>query len=343
MPKQDSSEAVDIPLIQSVRSRPAMYIGGIDYFGLIHYFVCPFALLLNRGATRIDLIVTQEGFEVVSDCSIEIEVSSNGAIRPFEESQQRNIGHDWEGLILNGLSESLEVTVAQPASTVRLTYFRGERTSQLETSAGRTERRTSLRFRPDFSILTDIPVSPVVFQSYLRRMSYLHAGLTFSVTANGETVVYRQPNGIADLFQSVAAPYQILHEPIHIQAMEGELSLEGVFAYQSWLRDDVWCFINRGRAVAGGTHEKGLLDALKRLPAKLGKGRANGVVGVFSIIYPPATWEGCVKAYIVNPELRMLVRRLMMRETLKWVKAHPGVAEELRHLSAFTFPDIWSM
>ena len=118
-----------------------------------------------------------------------------------------------------------------------------------------------------------------------------------------------------------------------------------MFAYHSSREHALWCFINNGRAFEGGTHEKGFIDALKQLYRKLklpklGDAHRNGVVGVLSLQYPDAVWEGCIKAKIGNKELHPLVRDWVVRETMKWARDRPDVAEQLRHLEAFQFPDV---
>ncbi len=98
-------------------------------------------------------------------------------------------------------------------------------------------------------------------------------------------------------------PYQLMNTPIHIEASEGRLRLELVFAYHSWTEDWRWCFINNGRAVQGGSHEKGLRDAFGQIHEKLKlrrnpkRGR-NGIVALMSVIYPNVVWGGCIKARI---------------------------------------------
>ena len=44
---------------------------------------------------------------------------------------------------------------------------------------------------------------------------------------------------------------------------------DAVFAYQSWKDDTLWCFINNGRAVEGGTHEDGVREAMAELETQI--------------------------------------------------------------------------
>lgn len=183
----------------------------------------------------------------------------------------------------------------------------------------------------------------MVFESYFRRLSYLHAGVRFSMNLHGENREFFAEHGIRDLFTAISSPYQVLHEPIYLTASEGKLELKLVMAYQSWSDHHLWCFINYGRAVEGGTHQKGLLHALKQLKKKLDLPERfnNGVVAVMWLRYPEVHWEGCIKAKIANPELKAMVSQMVVDETVEWVQNHPDVAAQLQQLERFTFPGVW--
>jgi len=177
----------------------------------------------------------------------------------------------------------------------------------------------------------------------LRRLSYLHRGVRFSISFGEEREEYCSERGIVDLFDAVSAPYQIPHEPIHLVGEDGALQLEAVFAFHSWTEHGLWNFINNGRAVEGGTHVKGLNDALdkiywKYIRAKMPKARRNGVVGVHSIRYPDAVWEGCIKARIGNPELREMVCDLVSRRRQSGSKAVLTSSVSFSTWRYFSFP-----
>ena len=240
----------------------------------------------------------------------------------------------------------LDVTIRHGGRVDDLAYRCGSRESHQTTAGDPAVSSTTLRFSPDASILTVTEVSPAIFRSYLRRLSYLHRGVRFSFAHGDESHEFHAERGLLDLFAAISAPYQLLHEPIHMEFEHGTLHLEAVLAYHGWKEDGLWCFINNGRAVEGGTHEMGLRDALKRLdhilkrPEKP-KANRNGVVGILSIHYPDAVWEGCVKTRVGNPELRGMVRELIVRGVTEWSQRHPEMVEQLRTIEPFQFPDAW--
>jgi DNA gyrase/topoisomerase IV subunit B len=60
-----------------------------------------------------------------------------------------------------------------------------------------------------------------------------------------------------------------------------------------------------------------------------------------SLQYPHTVWEGCIKAKIGNPELRGMVCKLVVQRAAEWLQSRPEIAEQLRHLETFQFPDAW--
>ena len=334
--------------IEAIRLRPAMYIGSTEFFGFIQYLVCPVALLLSRHPTQLKVSVGEGGFRIESDVAVPLERTAKGRLAPFEEFKPFEHDHGFEATVLNALSESLSIEIRQDGRCDALEYRRGVCLSHVTKECGPNGPNTVLQFVPDSTILTVTTLSPAIFTSYLRRLSFLHPDVRFWLDAGNASQVFHAQRGLVDLFASVSAPYQFLHAPIQIFAQEGSAKLEAVFAYHSSNENALWCFINNGRAVEGGTHEMGLLDAIKQLHRKLKlpkahKSQRNGVVGVMSLQYPGAVWEGCVKAKIGNPELRPLVCDWIVRQTMEWIRARPDVAAHLQHLQTFQFPEAWKI
>lgn len=148
------------------------------------------------------------------------------------------------------------------------------------------------------------------------------------------------------MFDCVASPYQILHEPVHFRHIDGKLDLEIVWGFHSWQGHVVWSFINKGRAVEGGTHDQGLAAAFRSLPEKIGIPKSehrlqNGIVAIMSIMYPDAVWEGCLKTRIKSKELRPLVRKTVVEQSLKWIDSNSGVREQMAEIQTFHFLDTW--
>lgn len=259
--------------IESIRKRPAMYVGSTEFFGLIQYLVS--AVNLHLAGRPSYVAISKEGaaFVVQSDAQLKIS-EDNGVLLPFERIERdpltQRTGYD--GSILNALSQSLSIEATSSSMRRMLLQYRsGVRVERQDVATGESHRLLKFTFVPDSSIFTIESVSAYNFHSYLKRLSYLYPGVRFRFTAGGQSEEFHSLKGIVDLFESVAGPYQLLHEPIHFRATEDDLDLELIFAFHSWSDNWLWSFINRGRAVLGGTHERGLASGLRAFRSKLNR------------------------------------------------------------------------
>jgi DNA gyrase/topoisomerase IV subunit B len=331
----------EMSFIEAVRKRPGMYVGSTALFGFINYLVCPISLLLAQGAKHIDVTAT-DAFEITADVHIKVEQTDEGIV-PFQINHSTSEGHSFEGTVLNALSQELQVEVKTTSEKKEWHFIKGVLASHKEANVQRDSSGTILRFIPDSSIFTICQLSPAIFESYFRRLSFLHKGVHFSLTSGNSKQEFFAAEGIADLFKAISSPYQLMHEPIRFIGHKGKLTLECALAYQSWSENHLWCFINNGRAVEGGTHEEGFLLALKRLKKKLNLPEhcKNGVVLVASIRYPDVVWEGCIKNKIHSPELKPMIAELVIDEIVRWLQSRPDVLTQIKQLQTFQFPDAW--
>ncbi len=243
--------------LQHIRLRPGMYVGSMDFFGLIHYLVGGVNWLLQSHPTTISIEAGDDGVVLSADSSLPVPDSKFGHIAPFEQLTIPGRLHDLDAAVLAALSLELAVEIVSQGERWEFAFRQGQRVS-LDVEKSHEVPSIRLRAIPDPSLFSVTSISPFNFHSYLRRMSYLHAGVRFQFTSEGETAQYYSSLGLRDMYTAITAPYQILHEPIHLSWRESDLELELVMGFQSWSNDVLLTFINRGRAADGGSHEEGL-------------------------------------------------------------------------------------
>ena len=329
----------DLSDIQHVRKRPGMYIGSTGFFGTIHYLVDATNLILQHSPSVLEFCADQTGFAINSDVALPVHHDKSGKRYPFESFCHNGNAAISHGPVLTALSEFLTYSERSDGGNIQYAYRNGSR-SETDLARWPAEFRSHLRFAPDPAIFDDIAISNYNFNSYLRRLSYLNPSTRFTFNDNGIKHVFHAENGLVDMFEGFAAPYQLVHEPICLRASKGNFSLEFVFALHSWRNDICFAFVNKGRAVEGGTHETGLDLAIEHLRTKMFS-TSNGVIGLLSIQYPDVQWEGCIKAKIRNSELESLVYDSIVDETDGWISKHPVVLEQIKNAQTFQFPDAW--
>ena len=330
----------NIPDVASVRKNTPMYIGGRNFFGFVQYLVSAFDLLLQNGATWIDIEIGDE-FHLASNAQIPLCVNADGLLEPFEAFGKLKQRHAPDGVILMALSDRFVLTMTDGEVETYLECERGERQAFHQHPTPSSSSGIQLTFAPDYTIFSVREISPAALHSYCRRTACLYPGVLLRVKAGSEVNEYRSEHGIRDFFTAIATPYQILHAPIHLAEVEEDLKVEAVFVFHSWSENRIWSFSNKGRVPDGGTHEAGMLDAIARLHNDSASIAGTGILGVLAIEYPHVTFEGCIKARIGNPELRDKVAALMLRGLQKWIAENEQELEYLESIERFQFASSW--
>ncbi len=166
--------------IEQVRLRPAMYIGGADFFGLVHYFVSAVNLFLECSPSWIAIEVLDDRFRIRSDANLGVERTESGELLPFEKFVNVNRGRGLDGPVLIACSSRLTVSTEYRGSILRLSYERGRRTLEIESRGDTTE--SVIEFSPDNTLFTVSDFSSYNFVSYLHRISFLNPSVSFSFT-----------------------------------------------------------------------------------------------------------------------------------------------------------------
>jgi DNA gyrase/topoisomerase IV subunit B len=323
--------------LEHVRLRPAMYVGNTGFWGFINYVVCAYRVLIHWGATTIHFARADGKFVVSSNAKFPAEPDD---FNPFEETSKsddrRHVHACFDALVINALSSEFIVTDGRSTYA----YRRGVRIEQSRQDGAATG--LTLRFAPDDEIFTVTGVAPAIMQSYLHRMSFLFPRIRFSLETSDGRIEYSSPGGMADLFRSIAAPYQLLHEPIRLTGTDDDFEMDLVFALHSWSEEMTWTFANAGRAADGGTHDEGLRAALQTFSRQATGKKANqsgpGFLAVMSFRYPKVRYEGCIKGKIANEELEGKTRDLIGK-LLKSIDRTQLV--HLKSMTRFQIADFW--
>ena len=171
----DASSIEVLEGLEPVRRRPGMYIGGTDEKALHHLFAEVLDNSMDEAvaghATFIDVDLGADGFLTISDngrgipvgphpkfkdkSALEVVMTILHAGGKFDSKAYETSGglHGVGVSVVNALSETLEVEVAQNRRLYRQTFSRGHPvTSLIEVGEVQNRRGTRVRFKPDFQI-----------------------------------------------------------------------------------------------------------------------------------------------------------------------------------------------
>ena len=209
--------------VEHVRERPGMYIGSRGFFGLVHYLVDATNLILQHRPTKLAISTDGSEFTFGSDTTIPMSRNATGKIFPFEVFKKDGNAKVSHGPLLTALSESFSYSERHS----RTNYF-SSRNGVRDDEAPREcpeEYASFIRFAPDRTIFDCLSISDYVFKSYLKRMSFLFPKVTFRFDYDGNAQEFYSERGIPDMFDGLAGPFQLLHEPIQLSATKEDLQL----------------------------------------------------------------------------------------------------------------------
>ena len=229
-----------------VRKRPGVIFGSDGIEGCQHSVFEILSNAIDEAREGFGNIITVTCYE---DRSIEIEDFGRGCPVDWNESEKRynwelvfcelyaggkyknNDGENYEySLGLNGLgscatqyaSEYMDVTVRRDGNKYSLHFEKGENMGGLiKEPSDRKKTGSTIRWKPDLEVFTDINIPESFFTETLRRQAVVNAGVTFrlKVQKDGkfETEDFFYENGILDYVREIAGE-DVLSAPVFIQS-----------------------------------------------------------------------------------------------------------------------------
>ena len=218
---------------ERVRKRPSVIFGSDGLEGCEHAVFEILSNAIDEAREGFGNIITVTRYE---DKSIEVEDFGRGCPVDWNEKEQRynwelifcemyaggkyknNEGENYEySLGLNGLgacatqyaSEYMDVTIWRDGKKYSLHFRQGEVVGGLESApADRKKTGTTIRWRPDLEVFTDIDVPESYFQDVLHRQAVVNRGVTFRLRVQRggafETTDYCYADGILDYVKELA-------------------------------------------------------------------------------------------------------------------------------------------
>ena len=218
---------------ERVRKRPSVIFGSDGLEGCEHAVFEILSNAIDEAREGFGNIITVTRYE---DKSIEVEDFGRGCPVDWNEKEQRynwelifcemyaggkyknNEGENYEySLGLNGLgacatqyaSEYMDVTIWRDGKKYTLHFRHGEVAGGLESApADRKKTGTTIRWRPDLEVFTDIDVPESYFQDVLHRQAVVNRSVTFRLRVQRggtfETTDYCYADGILDYVKELA-------------------------------------------------------------------------------------------------------------------------------------------
>jgi DNA gyrase subunit B len=370
-----SYDAQDITVLEgleAVRKRPGMYIGSTGARGLHHliYEVVDNSVdeALAGEADQAEIVIHPDNSVTVTDNgrgipvdtmekegrpAAEVVLTVLHAGGKFGDGGGYKVSGGLHGVgvsVVNGLSESLDLTVWRDRHEWTQSYERGAPCGELK-KGPKTERRgTSITFLPDLEIFETIEYDRTVLEQRFREMAFLTKGLKIDFRdERGERfeTSFQYDGGIVDFVKYLHG--QGTREPLHSKIVYVEDSsdigeVEVALQWNSSYQEALLSFANNINTHEGGTHLSGFRSALTRTvnsyarqkgelkekdPNLQGEDVREGLTAIISVKIRDPQFEGQTKTKLGNPPVEGFVQAAVNRGLSEFLEENPTDANRI--------------
>lgn len=366
--RYDAGQIQVLKGLEAVRKRPGMYIGSTSSRGLHHlvYEVIDNSIdeALAGFATRIDATIHKDDSITVVDDGrgipvdihptekipgVELAMTVLHAGGKFDKNTYKVSGglHGVGVSVVNALSETLKVWVKRDGKEHYMDFTRGDTTTQLKVlgKCGK-DSGTTVWFKPDPQIFTELRYDYDTLANRLRELSYLNKGVTITLSDEREgeekKETFHARGGLREMVAFLNANKKPLHtEVVAIETERDGIGIELAFQYNDGYNENVFSFVNNINTHEGGTHLTGLKSALTRtINAYAAKGNMlkkadftlsgddvrEGLTAVLSVKVREPQFEGQTKTKLGNSEVEGAVKTVVNEMLGAYLEEHPRVS-----------------
>jgi DNA gyrase subunit B len=356
--------------LEAVRKRPGMYIGSTSARGLHHlvYEVVDNSVdeALAGYCTHIEVTIHEDdSITVVDDGrgipvdmhpgenkpAVEVALTMLHAGGKFDKDTYKVSGglHGVGVSVVNALSERLRVEVRRDGKTYEQHYVRGDKQDELAVTGRTKETGTTVHFKPDPEIFTELRFSYDTLANRMREMAFLNAGLRITMTDERpeapKSEVFHYKGGIVEFVEFLRGSRKPLHpKVVFIEAEREEADIQVALQYDDGYNENTFTFVNNINTHEGGSHLTGFKAALtrtlndyarkgnflkKELDSLSGEDIREGLTCVLSVKVKEPQFEGQTKTKLGNSEVRGAVESVVNEKLAMFLEENPSVAKTI--------------
>lgn len=353
--------------LEAVRKRPSMYIGSISARGLHHLVYETVDNSIDEALAgycdAIDVTIHSDNSITVRDNGRGIPVEMHKVGKPAVEVVMTILhaggkfgdgGYKVSGGLhgvgvscVNALSEHMEVEVRRSGKIYGIEFSRGKTVVPLYKKGTTEETGTTVHFKPDATIFTELIYSYETLRLRIRELAFLNKGIRINLNdeRTGKQESFHYEGGIIEFVKYVNENKDKLHdEPIYIEGIKDTNIVEVALQYCDTYTENLFTFVNNINTEEGGTHLSGFKQAMTRTindyARKIGAlkdGEENlsgddvreGMTAVISIKIQEPQFEGQTKTKLGNSEIRPIVDNLVSEGLGEFFEENPVIAKRI--------------
>lgn len=353
--------------LEAVRKRPSMYIGSISARGLHHLVYETVDNSIDEALAgycdAIDVTIHSDNSITVRDNGRGIPVEMHKVGKPAVEVVMTILhaggkfgdgGYKVSGGLhgvgvscVNALSEHMEVEVRRSGKIYGIEFSRGKTVVPLYEKGTTEETGTTVHFKPDSTIFTELIYSYETLRLRIRELAFLNKGIRINLNdeRTGKQESFHYEGGIIEFVKYVNENKDKLHDdPIYIEGIKDTNIVEVALQYCDTYTENLFTFVNNINTEEGGTHLSGFKQAMTRTindyARKIGAlkdGEENlsgddvreGITAVISIKIQEPQFEGQTKTKLGNSEIRPIVDNLVSEGLGEFFEENPVIAKRI--------------
>ena len=367
--KYDAGQIQVLKGLEAVRKRPGMYIGSTSERGLHHlvYEVVDNSIdeALVGFADRISVTVHEDNSVTVEDNGrgipvdihptekmpgVELAMTVLHAGGKFDKNTYKVSGglHGVGVSVVNALSEKLKVWVKRDGKEYYMDFERGYTKTKLKVlkDVPKKETGTTVFFKPDTQIFTELVYDFDTLAMRLRELSFLNKGVVITLKDERpdrqKEETFHAKGGLKEFVQHLNDKRKPLHpEVIYCETTKDDIGIELALQYNDGYNDTVFSFVNNINTHEGGTHLTGFKAALTRVINQYaqkggflkkadftlsGDDVREGLTAVLSVKVREPQFEGQTKTKLGNSEAESAVKTVVNEWLGSYLDEHPRSA-----------------
>lgn len=354
--------------LEPVRLRPGMYIGSTSERGLHHlvYEVVDNSVdeALAGRCDYIKVTVSKDNIVTVEDDGSGIPVKEHPTTHKstletvltvlhaggkFDDKAYQFSGglHGVGVSVVNALSEYLIAEVKRDGHIYRMTFSRGEVTSELEVIGDTKETGTKITFKPDAEIFDTTIFDRKTLENRFREMAFLNKGveIIFEDQREDFSESFKFDGGISEFVKYLNRNKTPIMDVIpHFDGMQEDIEVEVSFQYTDGYSENILTYANNIHTLEGGTHLSGFRSALTRTVNDYarnfkfikenednlqGEDIREGITAIISVKISEPQFEGQTKAKLGNSEVRGAVDTFVSQRLQAFLEENPKPAKSI--------------
>jgi DNA gyrase subunit B len=367
--RYDAGQIQVLKGLEAVRKRPGMYIGSTSERGLHHlvYEVVDNSIdeALVGYADRISVVIHEDNSVTVEDNGrgipvdvhptekipgVELAMTVLHAGGKFDKNTYKVSGglHGVGVSVVNALSEKLKVWVKRDGKEHYMDFERGNTKTKLKIlrEVAKKETGTTVYFKPDTQIFTDLVYRFDTLSMRLRELSFLNKGVVITLKderpGQEKEETFHAKGGLKEFVQYLNDKRKPLHpEVIYCETTKDDIGIELALQYNDQYNDTVFSFVNNINTHEGGTHLTGFKSALTRVINQYaqkggflkkadftlsGDDVREGLTAVLSVKVREPQFEGQTKTKLGNSEAESAVKTVVNEWLGAYLDEHPRSA-----------------